>query len=344
MAPVHILYVLEATDGGTRRHLRDLVCGLPSGFSATVVVSTLRDPAFAREDRPVYQEAGARWIELPMRRSAGAGDFMAVRRLRKLLHSLRPDIVHAHSSKAGAVARLASRGDFPVVYTPHGFSLLMPGFVWPYRLFETFAVRWTDAVICVTEEEARLAQSLGYADGRIHVIRNGITPPVPPSCVSAAREGIGFFGRDVPQKGADVLRACKGLPVRFFTHYPQGEAIALMRTVAVAAMPSRWEGCPYALLEAWAAGTPVVASAVGGLKELIRHGENGWLLPPDATPGEWERKLGNVLRDPSLRERVAEGGRRSFAAHMLSGMLEKTLSVYRAVLGKTGGPCRAREG
>lgn len=331
MAPVHILYVLEATDGGTRRHLRDLVCGLPSGFSATVVVSPLRDSSFAREDRPVYEAAGARWIELPMRRGVGVGDFVAVHQLRALLHRLRPDIVHAHSSKAGAVARLASRGDFPVVYTPHGFSLLMPGCVWPYRLFESLAVRWTDAVICVSEEETRLAQRLGYEDGRIHLIRNGIEPPAPPSGTAPEREGIGFFGRDVPQKGTDVLRACRSLPIRFFTQYLQNEAISLMRTVAVAAMPSRWEGCPYTLLEAWAAGTPVVASAVGGLGEMIRHGENGWLLPPDAMPGEWERALGTLLRDRSLRGRLAAGGVRSLASFTVSAMLEKTLSVYRSV-------------
>lgn len=340
MVPVHILYVLEATEGGTRRHLRDLACGLPDGFSATVVVSPLRDPAFVREDRTAYQDAGVQWIELPMRRGAGAGDIVAVHRLREILRRLRPDLIHAHSSKAGAVARLASRGDFPVVYTPHGFSLLMPGVVWPYRLFEAFAVRWTEAVICVTEEEIRLAERLGYPAGQIHLIRNGIAHSAPSPCVVANREGIGFFGRDAPQKGIDVLRACRSLPIRFFTDYPQSEAIALMRTVAVAAMPSRWEGCPYTLLEAWAAGTPVAASAIGGFKELIRHGENGWLLPPDATPDAWERELGNLLRDLPLREQLAQGGRRSLAAYTLSGMIDKTLSIYRAVLGGRGASLR----
>ena len=337
MAPIHILYVLEATDGGTRRHLRDLACNLPGGFTASVVVSTSRDPAFAQEDRPVYEKKGVRWIEHPMKRRVGAGDLLAVRRFGNLLRDIRPDIVHAHSSKAGAIARLASRGAFPVVYTPHGFSFLMPGFVWPYRMFERIAVRWTDALICVTEEERRLAKGLGYPEDRVWLIRNGIEAAVAEPAGTQRREVIGFFGRDTYQKGTDILRSCRKLPIRFFTDYPQTRAIDLMRTVAVAAMPSRWEGCPYTLLEAWAAGTPVAASAVGGFREMIRHGENGWLLPPGAAAGGWERELGAILKNQALCRRLAEGGRRSLSAFSRSRMLEETLSAYRRVLQERDG-------
>lgn len=164
--PLKILYVLEATQGGTRRHLRDLVCSLDrSQFSVTVVVSCLRDPAFEEEDRAVYAANGVDWIELPMRRAVRPlSDLLATWKLARVIRQVRPDIVHAHSSKAGALARLACRGGLPpVVYTPHVFPFLMHGASCLYAAFEKRAVPWTAAVICVTDEERNAALQVGYA-------------------------------------------------------------------------------------------------------------------------------------------------------------------------------------
>jgi glycosyltransferase involved in cell wall biosynthesis len=96
-------------------------------------------------------------------------------------------------------------------------------------------------------------------------------------------------------------------------------------------MPSRWEAFPYTLLEALAAGTPVVATAVGGVPEAARHGEEALLVPPD-DPVALAAEIVRLLSDAALRQRLVAAGRLRAAAFPLAGMVAGVESVYRAVL------------
>jgi glycosyltransferase involved in cell wall biosynthesis len=119
-----ILYGLEAADGGSMKHLLYLVLKLDKTlFDITVVVSQKRSPrvyeAIAR-----MQQAGARVIVMPMERSIHPWkDLKALIAIYRLLRANRYDVVHAHSSKAGVLFRLAARlaGVKRIVYTPHCF-------------------------------------------------------------------------------------------------------------------------------------------------------------------------------------------------------------------------------
>ena len=107
---LRVLLVLEATIGGTRRHLRDLALGLAArGLDVHIAYSAGRDPDFAR-DLALFREQGIGLAEIPMRRGPSVRDIAAVRRLRSLIRQLRPDIVHLHSTKAGFVGRFAALG------------------------------------------------------------------------------------------------------------------------------------------------------------------------------------------------------------------------------------------
>lgn len=372
---IRVLQVMEATEGGTRRHLRDLVAALdPDKIHLEMAVSCLRDSDF-RRDLAGFAARGISVREITMRRGiAPFSDLLSLIRLVACIWAVRPDVVHAHSSKAGALARVAGRlCGVPVVYTPHGFSFLMRCGSVPrrfYQLVESALAGWTSALIAVSTEESQAALSSGYPPERVRLIRNGVEP-----CDTAevvVRESdtlqVGFFGRLSPQKSpetlldaiADVVAhipkthfnlygAGKLAPklakkiqssdlakhVRIMGAYAQDEAVAKMRQMDVVAVPSLWEGCPYVVLEAFQAGVPVVAAHVGGICDLIEDGVNGILTEPGNAESLCDGLL-QVLRDAELRARLARNGRASLARHTLAEMAEKVCAVYGQVAGEDG--------
>ena len=95
----------------------------------------------------------------------------------------------------------------------------------------------------------------------------------------------------------------------------------LLRTCTVFALPSHAEGVPMSMLEAMAAGAPVVASAVGGIPDIVRHGENGLLVTPGDT-ASLAHAIERVIRDRAFAERLGAGARDTVA---------RTYTVERAV-------------
>lgn len=364
---IKVLQVLEATEGGTRRHLRDLVGALdPAAFQVQLAVSCCRGPGF-QNDVAAYRARGLSVTNVPMRRGiAPAADAVSLVRLIRCVRQLRPDLIHAHSSKAGFLARLAGLAcGVPVVYTPHALPFLMACGKRERRLY-----RWlerlmrgaTAALIAVSAEERRAALGLGYAEGQVHLIPNGVAAG-DGRAVTVREAGalqVGFFGRLTRQKGPDLLlqaaaNVVSHLPqtgfvihgegplaaalrvqadelqlashVRFDGAYPQGEAVARMRRMDVVAVPSRWEGCPYVVLEAWQAGVPVVAAAVGGVADLIRDGVDGVCVAADDPEALCDGLLG-LLRDPQKRRRLAEQGLVAVGAYPVEGMAASVARVY----------------
>lgn len=371
MSEITVLQVLEATEGGTRRHLRDLVSALDaSAVRTALAVSFRRQGSEREEDLARFSALGAEVSEIPMRREISPlADMVSLVRLVRCVRRLRPDVIHAHSAKAGFLARLAGAWcGVPVAYTPHAFPFLMGGRKRRrslYRLLERSVRGATAALIAVSEEEQAEALGLGYAPERVHLIRNGVAcgPAEPVRVRESGPLVVGFFGRLTRQKGADVLleaaqEVLSHLPHVTFRLYGAGEmaaplrrlaasrqvepqvhfmgacrgdeTVARMREVDVVAIPSRWEGCPYVVLESFEAGVPVVAAAVGGVPELVRNGVNGLLVEPDS-PEALEDGLLELLRDPLKRLRLAEQGRASLAAHGLSDMAAAIGGVYQAV-------------
>ena len=345
-----VLLVLEATIGGTRRHLRDLATGLAArGVRVHVAYSMGRDPDFAH-DVALFRERGIGCTEVPMRRAPSPfHDLAAIVRLRRLIRHLRPAVVHLHSTKAGLVGRIAAIGTgVRVLYSPHCFAFEMDSRPRPlYRLAERALAPLTDILVAVCESEARAARSIGYRPDKIRVVHNGIDADAPPR-VEVRDDAIAFIGRNSRQKGVDVMleafkRLKRLLPgarltvmsdlddrlrVEFVSAgaevLPFGtadDAAALLSRASILAMPSRWEAFPYLMLEALAAGAAVVASDVGGVRECISDRENGLLVPPD-DPGELAMALQELLVSEQLRKRLAAAGPRSAAKFTLSAMVD----------------------
>lgn len=109
-----------------------------------------------------------------------------------------------------------------------------------------------------------------------------------------------------------------------------------MAILDVLLIASRWEGVPRVAVEALAAGVPVVATDVGGIREVIEPGISGHVVPAGDVPG-LARAIGAVLDDPALRARLAAAAARVLAEHELERVVAQHETVYRELL-DLGGP------
>lgn len=223
MQRIKVLEILEAAAGGTLRHLLQIAEHINKDeFNLTVAVSPGRmtDP-----DSPQrFRDLGVRVELVPMvRRPAPISDLAALRHLIRLMRRGRYDVVHAHSSKAGFLGRLAARraGIGRVFYTPHAFAFQCGGVRGRvYRALERIGTSFGGTIVAVSESEKRLAvRCAGASTERVRTIPNAIEPPSLPTPEERTRTRaelglgadvtiIGTVGRAAPQKGwADLVHA-----------------------------------------------------------------------------------------------------------------------------------------
>ncbi|HEX2987807.1 MAG TPA: glycosyltransferase family 4 protein [Chloroflexota bacterium] len=211
---------MEATIGGTKRHLLALIRGLDRNqFEVEVAAPEIRseafdDVTFTKEVR----EAGIKQHFVPMQRAISPGsDLRSFSQLVALMARGRYDLVHTHSSKAGFLGRFAARaaGVKVTVHTPHGFYFLnqKPGRKRSFYLqLERMAGLTTSRIIALSPTEMAEAVDNGIIKSdRIALIENGIRVPAVPSdgIVARLRETlapeaeylVGTVARFTPQKG-----------------------------------------------------------------------------------------------------------------------------------------------
>jgi glycosyltransferase involved in cell wall biosynthesis len=167
-----VLLAHQPIEGGVARHVADLARGLCARGVEVVLCAPRRLVADA--------DARLSYRELPMGRALSAGaDAAAAAAFARLVRETRPDLVHAHSSKAGALARLARvlNPRVPVLYSPHGYAFA--GHFEraverrAYRVAEQALAPLATRVVCVCEAEARLARATGIRR-RVRVVHNGL--------------------------------------------------------------------------------------------------------------------------------------------------------------------------
>ena len=236
--------ILEATTGGARTHILQLLRGLSAmGFEMTLIASAERDAGFRAEMARLDSE-GITVIEVPMRRRiTPLSDPAALFRLRSLLRKLEYDVVHTHASKAGVLGRLAAwmAGARRVIHTPHTFYFeALHGIGrWCFRTMEWALLGFTRRLIVLSQGQRRLAiGELGAKADRVALIENGVDAAhfAPQGLRDESRRTLGIplgapvvgtIARLRPQKGCDLFlkaaaRVVEELPAARFVIVGKG--------------------------------------------------------------------------------------------------------------------------
>lgn len=364
--PIRLLLVVDSLDvGGAERHVVDLAVALRrKGYEVTVACSTIGALSGVLAEASIPVRA---LLHRPVKRRLSAA---FAHRLRRLVKEGRFDLVHAHVYASATAAAVATTGTgVPLVITEHteapwrGRRALWIS-RWLYRRAEH--------VIAVSSAiQRRLIVTDDVPPARINVIPNAVspvasTPPVdPPALPIELREGplVGVIARLQPEKGVaaflkaaarvsslfpkahflvvgdgplrqELLTLAKRLGVRERVHFLgfRPDARTIIEYLDVLVVPSLSEGSPLVVLEGMAAGVPVVASAVGGIPDQIRHEREGLLIPP-GDPAALDDALLNLLRDPAHARSLGEAGRRRAASEFgYATMVRRIEAVYRAAL------------
>jgi glycosyltransferase involved in cell wall biosynthesis len=291
-------------------------------------------------------------------------------RLANLARRGRFGLVHAHmfaSSVAAAVATVLTH--LPLIITEHSEATWRSGRA---RWYSRQAYRRATAVVAVSESiRRRLIVEDGVPAERVATIRNacathvGYSAPIPPWLCSGSPAGplIGVVARLQPEKGVQhfveaASQVAAAVPEARFvvvgdgplrdalaalaTQLGVGERIlftgfrldapALVRYMDLLVVPSLNEGTPLVVLEAMSAGIPIVASAVGGIPEQVRHGREALLVSP-ADPRALACAMTRLLHQPELAHMLGRAAhQRALECFSPETLLSRTEDVYRAAL------------
>jgi len=363
-----ILHVLRAPLGGLFRHVLDVAQGQAErGHRVGLIVDSMTGGARAETVLAQLAPQMALGVErIAVARQMSLRDLAALRFVARRIATLDPDVLHGHGAKGAALARLAPASHAIRAYTPHGGSLVYaPGTIAGgfYRMLERLLNFRTDLFLF---ESSYIAQEfhrkIGRPHGLVRVVRNGVGDAefVPVATRADASELVSV-GELRAVKGVDVLIESLALLkrrgrrlsatiagegpegprlrslaehlgvtdlVRFVGHRTAREAFAMARILVV---PSRAESLPYILLEAAAAGIPVIATRVGGVPEI--YGAEAAHLIPANDPGALADAIVASLEEPDELHRLAQAlqsrVRREFS---INAMVENGLAAYREAL------------
>jgi glycosyltransferase involved in cell wall biosynthesis len=378
-----LLVVDSLDGGGAERHVVGLAVELARrGHQVTVACSVVAGaPGSAHADLVASLAcAGVPVVALTGRLAKRRFSPAFARGLRRLVRAGGWDVVHAHIWASTVAAAVATAGTgVPLLLTEHTEA---PWRSPAHRLASRWVYARASAILAVSSAIAALLRG-GYAvpAGRITTVLPAVVTLAGPQPARAAppRAGgpgpvVGLVCRLAPEKGGDVLLRAAALlrpglpdlrvtvvgdgPVRprleaLARRLGLGDAVAfcgfrpdaarLIAGLDVLAVPSRSDGSPLVVLEALAAGVPVVASAVGGIPDQVRDGREALLVPPgDAVA--LAAALRAVLTDPARARALRAAGRRRAADLTHDRMVDEVEDAYRRVLAATARHSLGRTG
>ncbi len=371
---LRIVHCFRSPVGGIFRHVRDLVYEQSqAGHEVGILCDSITGGSF--EDKlfdEVREHLALGITRIPIGRSIGPRDLVALWHAYRKVKSLKPDVLHGHGAKGGVVARVigsvlrVNRYRVARLYSPHGGSLHFAGKGlkgWLVFQLESVLRRLGDATVFVCAYERDVFIRHSGRPSHIRVVYNGLTPeefePVEPAGEQRDFLFIGMLrdlkgpdlfikafaeaerivghpltatmigdGPDEEKYRAFTVRHGYGRRIPIFPARKQREAFAGVRTVVLS---SRGDTLPYIVLEAIAAGLPVIAFGVGGVPEML-----GVDNPALITPGDTER-LAQVMAESTVDHDAWKAKvmpepnffRQKFSReHMASDIME----IYREIL------------
>jgi glycosyltransferase involved in cell wall biosynthesis len=366
--PLRILQILRAPVGGLFRHVSDLTQALAArGHEIGIVVDSLSSDALTAERLHKLKPFAALGVHgLPMPRLIGVGDVTTPMAIAKLATKLSIDVLHGHGAKGGLHARLG-RGRRVAVYTTHGGVLhfsqrSMQGVL--FQTFERLLLPVTDAVI-YESHFAREAfhRLIGQPKCPDPVIHNGLTPAeFEPVATRTDAADFLFLGEFRGLKGIHYLlealvgvKASDGRPATMVMagggpDYDKFKAEigalgleqrvkllgvkparAVLPQGRIAVVPSLAESLPYVVLEAAAAGLPVIATQVGGIPEIF--GPTAGSLVPPADSAALRMAMQRAIDAPKAAHAETEARLAHIKAEFsVQRMTDAIEALYRQVL------------
>jgi glycosyltransferase involved in cell wall biosynthesis len=369
--PLRILHAVRAPVGGIFRHILDLANGQADrghhvGIIADSLTGGTRAQAALSEIAPRLK-LGVRRVAI--HREPHPGDLLVWAHFLYLIRRLKPDVIHGHGAKAGAFIRMKSRSGRSIrIYTPHGGSLHYPLSTWRgafYSRLERALMNSTDLFLFESAFARNTYQrTIGTPSGLVRCVFNGVTAEeFDPVVLASDATDIVYVGEFRHIKGADLLidavarlRAdgkavtltlagdgeevgslkaqveTHGLggAVRFIGHVKARDGFAKGKLLVV---PSRGDSMPYVVIEAAAAGIPMIAANVGGIPEIF--GEHTDALFAANSVGAMADAIETALDDyPAATARAKSLRERIFMHFSQKAMVEGVLASYRGAFAK----------
>ncbi|MGB3043835.1 MAG: glycosyltransferase [Xanthobacteraceae bacterium] len=369
--PLRILHAVRAPVGGIIRHILDVANGqVDRGHHVGIIADSLTGGARADAllaDIAPRLKLGVHRIAI--HRQPHPADLAAWLKFRKLANELKPQVLHGHGAKAGVFINLTPRASGAIhVYTPHGGSLHFP----PNTLAGAFYSRLERALmnrIDLFLFESMFARDtfqrvIGTPAGLVRCVFNGVTArEFDPITVASDATDVVYVGEFRHIKGADLLvdavaeLRASGKPVtltlagdgeetaaikaqverlgltqavRFIGHVQARHGFAQGRLLVV---PSRGDSMPYVVIEAAAAGIPMIAANVGGIPEIFSPHHDALFAPnaPSAIAAAITTAMADrdaaLARAKALRERI-------FLHFSQNSMVEGVIAGYREAFAK----------
>jgi len=307
MTPLNILHVFRAPVGDLYRHVLDLAREqIARGHRVGLIADSKTGGRRAQETlKELTPSLALGLTRVPIYRHIGPNDATILGHVMGRIAGSRPDVVHGHGAKGGAYARLAFNASHAVrAYTPHGGSLLFGADTTAGKFYlatEKLLMRRGDLFLFESAYSAEVfRRKIGTPHGPVRVVHYGVSEKdFAPVKVRSHATDLVFLGELQPVKGIDVLidaiaklnshgrhvtatlvgdgperdslgaqveRLGLASTVRFQPTMSAREAQTLGRIMVI---PSRAEFLPYAVLEAAAAGMPLITTNVGGIPEIF---------------------------------------------------------------------------
>jgi glycosyltransferase involved in cell wall biosynthesis len=364
--PLRILHAVRAPVGGIFRHILDVANGQTDrghhvGLIADSLTGGERASAALAEIAPRLKLGVHR---IAIHREPHPADAMVWGRIARLIRQIKPDVLHGHGAKAGAFVRLEGTAKETIrVYTPHGGSLHYPPNTMKgalYSRMERALMNRTDLFLFESAFARDTYQRMiGTPEGLVRCVFNGVTADeFDPVTKAEDATDIVYVGEFRHIKGADLLvdavarLRADGRPVTLTLAGDGEETEALKAQIArlglrdavrfighvkarygfskgsLLVVPSRGDSMPYVVIEAAAAGIPMVAANVGGIPEIFGPHTDALFAPgiaaamADAIEIALDDPAAALARAKELRERI-------FLHFSQKAMVEGVLAGYR---------------
>jgi glycosyltransferase involved in cell wall biosynthesis len=366
-APLRILHALRTPVGGIFRHVIDLAAGQAErGHDVGILTDSLTGGA--RADAQLAELAPRMRLgihRMPIHRAPHPSDLLTWLRFNRLARQLAPQVLHGHGAKTGVFVRLPAAAPGRIrVYTPHGGSVhfgphTLEGMI--YMGLERALMARTDLFLFESAfaRDTLLKRIGGTPQGLVRTVFNGVTAgEFDPVLPAPDATDIAYVGEFRPIKGADLLidavarLHADGRPVtvtlggdgeqmealkaqverlglqravRFIGHVKARHGFAQGRLLVV---PSRGDSMPYVVIEAGAAGVPMVASDVGGIPEIF--GPFRESLFANGSVGAMADAIESALADlDGARQRAKALRERIFLQFSQKAMVDGIIAAYR---------------